>query len=83
MASQAWDSITIDMHHGFVEQAHLIPLLSAIGAAGKPALVRVPWNDPGAIYKVLDAGAQGVICPMINTAAEAQAFVREAEAGAS
>jgi 4-hydroxy-2-oxoheptanedioate aldolase len=75
MAAQPWDSITIDMHHGFVEQSDLIALLSAIGATGKPALVRVPWNDPGAIYKVLDAGAQGVICPMINSAAEALAFV--------
>lgn len=76
MAAQPWDSITIDMHHGFVEQTDLMGLLSAIGAAGKPALVRVPWNDPGAIYKVLDAGADGVICPMINTAAEAEAFVK-------
>lgn len=76
LAAQPWDSITIDMHHGFVEQAHLIGLLSAIGAAGRTALVRVPWNDPGTIYKVLDAGAQGVICPMINTGAEAEAFVR-------
>lgn len=76
MAAQPWDSITIDMHHGFVEQTDLIALLSAIGAAGKPALVRVPWNDPGSIYKVLDAGALGIICPMINAAAEAAAFVK-------
>jgi 4-hydroxy-2-oxoheptanedioate aldolase len=79
MAAQPWDSLTIDMHHGFVEQSDLIAVLSPISAVGKPALVRVPWNDPGAIYKVLDAGASGVICPMINTAAEAEAFVKAAK----
>ena len=38
-------------------------------------MVRVPWNEPGIIGKVLDAGAYGVICPMINTRAEAEAFI--------
>jgi 4-hydroxy-2-oxoheptanedioate aldolase len=39
-------------------------------------LARVPWNDPAHVMKILDAGAYGVICPMINTAAEAEALVR-------
>jgi len=39
-------------------------------------MVRVPWNEPGIIGKVLDAGAMGVICPMVNTAAEARALVQ-------
>ena len=39
-------------------------------------LVRVPWNDPGQIMRALDAGAMGIICPMINTKAEAEALVR-------
>ena len=38
-------------------------------------MVRVPWNEPGICGKVLDAGAYGVICPMINTVEAAQAFV--------
>ena len=38
-------------------------------------LVRVPWNEPGIIGKVLDGGAWGVICPMVNNAAEAKALV--------
>jgi 4-hydroxy-2-oxoheptanedioate aldolase len=38
-------------------------------------LVRVPWNEPGICGKVLDGGAWGVICPMVNTAAEAKALV--------
>ena len=39
-------------------------------------MVRVPWNDPAHIMRVLDAGAMGIICPMINTKAEAEALVR-------
>jgi 4-hydroxy-2-oxoheptanedioate aldolase len=38
-------------------------------------MVRVPWNEPGIIGKVLDAGAYGVICPMINTVDDAQKFI--------
>jgi 4-hydroxy-2-oxoheptanedioate aldolase len=38
-------------------------------------MVRVPWNEPGIIGKVLDGGAYGVICPMINTRQEAENFV--------
>jgi 4-hydroxy-2-oxoheptanedioate aldolase len=39
-------------------------------------LARVPWNDPAILMKSLDAGVYGVICPMINTRAEAEALVR-------
>jgi 4-hydroxy-2-oxoheptanedioate aldolase len=42
-------------------------------------MVRVPWNEPGIVGKVLDAGAYGVICPMINTRAQAEAFVSYAK----
>ena len=41
-----------------------------------PALVRVADNDPGLIGRALDAGAQGVVCPLINSAADAARFVR-------
>jgi len=42
-------------------------------------MVRVPWNEPGIVGKVLDAGAYGVICPMVNTEAEARALVQYAK----
>ena len=52
-------------------------MLQAIQSGGDATpLVRVPWNDPGQIMRVLDAGAMGIICPMINTKAEAEALVR-------
>ena len=42
-------------------------------AISGPAL---PWNDPARLMKILDAGAYGVICPMVNTPDEAEALVR-------
>ena len=50
-------------------------MLTAIGTRPVVPVVRVPWLDPGIIMKSLDAGALGVICPMINNAEEAQRFV--------
>ena len=43
---------------------------------GSTPIVRVPWNEPGVVGKVLDAGAEAVIAPMVNTQAEAAALVR-------
>jgi 4-hydroxy-2-oxoheptanedioate aldolase len=39
-------------------------------------VARVPWNDPARLMKILDAGAYGVICPMINTREEAEALIQ-------
>jgi 4-hydroxy-2-oxoheptanedioate aldolase len=74
-AAQGWDSVTIDMQHGASDINDVVPLLQAIGNDVTP-IVRVPWNDPAHIMRVLDAGAMGIICPMINTKAEAEALVR-------
>ena len=76
-AAQGWDSVTIDMQHGGSNINDAVPLLTAIQSAGDATpLIRVPWNDPGQIMRALDAGAMGIICPMINTKAEAEALVR-------
>lgn len=74
-ASQGFDSVTIDMQHGASDPANAVELLQAVTAAGVTPMARVPWNDAGVIQRVLDAGAYGIVCPMINTAAEAKAFV--------
>lgn len=74
-AAQGWDSVTIDMQHGAADINDVVPLLQAINLSAATPMVRVPWNDPGHIMRVLDAGAYGVICPMINTKAEAEALV--------
>src|SRR5215467_15638192 len=76
-AEQGWDSVTIDMQHGASDINDVVPVLQAIqsGSQATP-LVRVPWNDPAHIMRVLDAGAMGIICPMINTKKEAEELVR-------
>jgi 4-hydroxy-2-oxoheptanedioate aldolase len=75
MAHAGYDSLTIDMQHGPVDYESLIPMLQAISTTDTVPVVRVPWHDPGLIMRVLDAGCYGVICPMINTSEEAEAFV--------
>lgn len=76
MAHQGFDSITIDMQHGLVDYQVATTMLQAISTTAVIPLTRVPWNDPGFLMKVLDAGSYGVICPMINTPEDAQALVR-------
>jgi 4-hydroxy-2-oxoheptanedioate aldolase len=75
MAHQGWDSITIDMQHGLIGVAEMHAMLNAVSASSAVPLVRVPWNEPGVIMKALDAGAYGVICPMVNTREECERFV--------
>jgi len=75
MAAQGYDSITIDMQHGIVGYDGAVPMLQAMRASGVTPLVRVPWLDPADIMKAMDAGAYGIICPMINTRAEAERLV--------
>jgi 4-hydroxy-2-oxoheptanedioate aldolase len=76
MAQQGWDSLTIDLQHGLIDYQTAVGILQAISTTPTVPLVRVPWLDPAIIMKVLDAGAYGVICPMINSAAEAARLSR-------
>jgi 4-hydroxy-2-oxoheptanedioate aldolase len=76
MAHQGFDSITIDMQHGLVDYQVAVTMLQAISTTSVIPLTRVPWNDPARLMKILDAGSYGVICPMINTPADAESLVR-------
>ncbi len=76
MAHCGWDSVTVDMQHGPIDFQVGVTMLQAISTSGATPMVRVPWNEPGIMMKLLDAGAYGIICPMINTKAEAEAFVK-------
>jgi 4-hydroxy-2-oxoheptanedioate aldolase len=75
MAAQGFDSITIDMQHGALDYSNLLPMFQAMRASGATLMARVPWLEPGIIMKALDAGAYGIICPMVSTAEEAARFV--------
>jgi 4-hydroxy-2-oxoheptanedioate aldolase len=75
LAAQGYDALTIDLQHGFVGYDGATAMLQAMRASGVPPMVRVPWLAPGDIMKALDAGALGIICPMVNTRAQAAEFV--------
>lgn len=74
-AHAGFDWVCIDMQHGLIDYAAAVHLLQAISTTPATPVVRVPWNEPGIIMKALDAGAMGVIVPMVNSRAEAEAAV--------
>jgi 4-hydroxy-2-oxoheptanedioate aldolase len=69
-----WNSVTVDMQHGVQDFMSMVTCFQAMQAQAITPLARVPWNEPGIIGKALDGGAMGIICPMINNRAEAQAL---------
>lgn len=75
MAQCGWDSVTVDIQHGVQDYQSMVACFQAMDKHPITPLVRVPWNEPGIIGKVLDGGAWGVICPMVNNVAEAKALV--------
>jgi 4-hydroxy-2-oxoheptanedioate aldolase len=75
-AQSGWDSITVDMQHGVQDYLSCVACFQGMHPHPVTPMVRVPWNEPGIIGKVLDAGAYGVICPMVNTPEEARALVQ-------
>ena len=75
MASAGYDSITADLQHGAFDYHAMLGMFQALRASGVATMARVPWLDAGAIMKVLDAGAYGVICPMVNSREEAERLV--------
>jgi 4-hydroxy-2-oxoheptanedioate aldolase len=70
-----FDSITIDLQHGLVDYTSALPMLQAMVGSDATLMARVPWLEAGVIMKMLDAGALGIICPMINTREQAEQFV--------
>jgi 4-hydroxy-2-oxoheptanedioate aldolase len=75
MAHQGWDSLTIDLQHGIVDYQAMVGMLQAVSTTPTVPVVRVPWLEPGALMKALDAGAYGVICPMVNSREDAEKLV--------
>ena len=74
MAHAGFDAVTLDWQHGIgVSQSSLVSCIQAIGNTDTMPMVRVPKNEPDYISYVLDAGAYGVIVPMVNTPEEAAA----------
>jgi 4-hydroxy-2-oxoheptanedioate aldolase len=75
MAHCGFDSLTIDLQHGLVDYQAAVGMLQAISTTDTVPLARVPWREAGIVMKLLDAGAYGIICPMVNTRAQAEELV--------
>ena len=72
VAQLGYDFVGIDLQHGQGEYRDALAILGALGASGMPAVVRVPGNEAWWIGRILDAGAQGVVVPMVNDRSEAE-----------
>jgi 4-hydroxy-2-oxoheptanedioate aldolase len=75
MAHAGFDWVCVDMQHGLIDYSEMVHMLQGISSTETVPLVRVPRNEPGIIGKSLDAGAWGIIVPMVNTRDEAEAAV--------
>lgn len=76
MAEAGASLVTIDQQHGIGGNAELLACLTAARAAGLPALVRIADNDAGLAGRALDAGAQGVVCPLVASPDDAERLIR-------
>lgn len=75
IAQCGFDSVTVDLQHGVQDYHSMVSCFQAMQAHPVTPMVRVPWNEPGIIMKCLDAGFEGVICPMVNTEDDARRLV--------
>jgi 4-hydroxy-2-oxoheptanedioate aldolase len=75
VAHQGFDWVCIDMQHGLIDYQTMTQMLQAMSGTAVTPFVRVPWNEPGITMKSLDAGAYGVIVPLVNSRSEAEAAV--------
>ena len=75
MAHAGYDSLVVDFQHGYHTVGDAVQMYQAMSATDVVPMARVPWNDPIYIQRLLDAGAMGIVCPMINTGEECERFV--------
>ena len=76
MAVQGFHAVTTDLQHGLHGEAQAIQALHGLRGSDVVPMVRVAWNQPEQIMKALDAGALGIICPMVNTRKDAENFAK-------
>lgn len=79
MARAGFPWLTVDLEHSPIDWSTAGMLFGVIADAGCVALARVPRGDHDHIKRVLDAGAHGIVVPMVNTVAEAQAAIAAAK----
>lgn len=75
MAHAGFHSLTLDLQHAPIGFDAALPMLQAITGTPATPLARASWNEPAAIMRLLDAGAWGVICPMVDSRDDCERFV--------
>lgn len=75
MGHSGFDAVVVDLQHGPLYLDAAVPMLQALSSTPAMAMARVSWNNFFEINKLLDAGAYGLICPMIDTPEDAARFV--------
>lgn len=73
------DLVTLDMQHGMQTENSVIRGIAAVMPSGKPMMIRIPVGRFDLVSRALDAGAHGIIAPMINTVEDAKALVSAAK----
>lgn len=81
MAPLGWDWLVVDVQHSPVGFETMVNCFRAIQLGGAVPMARVPWADTIWIQRTLDAGALGIVVPMVNSAAEAERVVANAKYG--
>lgn len=76
LALEAFDYVTIDLQHGLFDYTSLVNSLRGMARTPPTPTVRVPGNDASWIQRALDAGAEAIIVPMVETAEEAEFAAR-------
>jgi len=76
LGHQGFDFLILDLEHGHGDLKDAVDMLRAAQGAGTPCIVRTPWNDPIFLKRILDAGANSLMIPSVETAREAEAAVR-------
>lgn len=69
-----YDCVVVDMQHGTMDFLTATRAIQLVAAAGKPCMPRIPVGEFGTASRLLDAGASGIIAPMINSVEDARAF---------
>lgn len=78
MAKTGFDWLTVELEHTPTSFETAAQMFAIVAASGCVPLARIPWNTGENIKRVLDTGAWGIVVPMVNSRAEAEAVVKAA-----
>lgn len=75
MGHAGYDWLLVDMEHSPIDLAQATAIMQALSGTPSEVVLRVPWNDPVMVKRVMDAGARSIMFPFIQSVDEARAAV--------